>query len=323
MGYTFGIVSSMRTGFLLLGLLATASTIDARPAVAQAYAYQGRILLFQGRARSAVRLLNEAVTTLRDHPTVEPSWCLAHLAEAHALLGMKEEAKTAAKEADTLRRKESPAFHVDELRALAWVDAQDNCTSSAIDQLWAAADLAASRGQHTFEIVILGDLLRLGEQGAAERSRKLTEHVDAAWSAAIAAHAAAVLSADAVDLETAADAFRSIGSCPVAAELWAAASVARQRDGMPARATEAARHSAEMAERCEGARTQPLESVVTRFPLSRRERETVKLAASGASSAQIAAVLSISVRTVESHLYAAFAKLGVTDRNQLADVLRE
>jgi hypothetical protein len=39
------------------------------------------------------------------------------------------------------------ALHqVDQMRALAWVDAQVGLTSSAIDQLWVAADLAAARG---------------------------------------------------------------------------------------------------------------------------------------------------------------------------------
>ena len=49
------------------------------------------------------------------------------------------------------------------------------------DQLWAAMDLAASRGQRSFEIIILDDLLRLGEHEAAGRTRELAVHVDGAW----------------------------------------------------------------------------------------------------------------------------------------------
>jgi DNA-binding NarL/FixJ family response regulator len=291
--------------------------------VAQANTNRGRRLLFQGRARSAGRLLNDAAVTLRDASRPESSWCLALAAEAHALLGHLEAARAAATEAISLRRSEFAGFEVDELRALAWVDAQDDRTSSAIDQLWAAAELAASRGQRSFEIVILEDLLRLGEKKAASRSRQLAVDIDGAWSEAIAAHAGAVLSGEAVDLEAAAEAFNAIGSCLVAAELWASASAARQRDGLPARAAEAARHSTELAEKCEGARTESVGRAVARAPLSRRERETAKLAASGATNAQIAAELSVSERTVESHLYAAYAKLGITDRKQLLDALGE
>jgi DNA-binding CsgD family transcriptional regulator len=56
--------------------------------------------------------------------------------------------------------------------------------------------------------------------------------------------------------------------------------------------------------------------------LTRRERETATLAATGATNAEIAAVLTLSERTVESHLYSTFAKLGIRDRNQLAHALQ-
>ena len=234
---------------------------------ARAGAYRGRILLFQGRAGSASRRLTDAALSVRANQGVYPSWCLALAAESHALLGHHEEAREAATEAVILDRSEIQAYRPDQLRALAWVDAQSGRISSATDQLWAAADLAASRGQRSFEIIILDDLLRLGEHEAAGRTRELAVHVDGAWSAAIASHADAVLSGATVDLETAAEAFRGIGARLVAAELWATASAARQREGLTARATEAARHAKELSERCEGARTQPLEWAVADVPL--------------------------------------------------------
>jgi DNA-binding NarL/FixJ family response regulator len=303
----------------------TTGTIPNLPAhtVQTTNVYRGRLLLSQGRARRASRLLNDALVTLLDNPAIEPSWVLALAAEAEALLGQHEQARITATEAISYRRTEFLIFAVDELRALAWVDAQDGRISSAIDQLVAAADLAAARGQRVWEIMILGDLLRLGEQRVAERARQLAEKVDGAWSAAIAAHAKGVLSSKPVDLETAAEAFAVMGSSLVAAELWATASAALQREGLPARAAQAARNSAKLAEICEGVRTPPLEWVAAPLPLSRREREIAMLAAGGATSSQIATELFISVRTVESHLYAAFAKLGITDRNQLPEVFQQ
>ncbi len=150
--------------------------------VAHADVYRGRLLLFQGRSRSASRVLIDAALTLREHP-VDPSWCLALAAEAYALPGRLEETRSAATEARNLVRRGILAFEADERRALAWVDAQDGRISSAVDQLWAGADLAASRGQLSFEAVILEDLLRLGEHRAARRSLPLADQVDGAWSA--------------------------------------------------------------------------------------------------------------------------------------------
>jgi DNA-binding NarL/FixJ family response regulator len=51
--------------------------------------------------------------------------------------------------------------------------------------------------------------------------------------------------------------------------------------------------------------------------LTSRERQLVDLAARGLSNAEIADRLVLSVRTVESHLYRAMHKLGVTNRQQL------
>jgi len=52
--------------------------------------------------------------------------------------------------------------------------------------------------------------------------------------------------------------------------------------------------------------------------LSTREREVASLAARAASNKEIANSLDITERTVKAHLTAIFAKLGVTDRLQLA-----
>jgi DNA-binding NarL/FixJ family response regulator len=52
--------------------------------------------------------------------------------------------------------------------------------------------------------------------------------------------------------------------------------------------------------------------------LTQREKQVATLAAKGASNSDIAATCSISERTVKAHLSAAFDKLGVADRLQLA-----
>ena len=51
--------------------------------------------------------------------------------------------------------------------------------------------------------------------------------------------------------------------------------------------------------------------------LTARETELVVLASEGLTNTQIAERLVLSVRTVESHLYRAMQKLGVSDRRDL------
>jgi DNA-binding CsgD family transcriptional regulator len=52
-------------------------------------------------------------------------------------------------------------------------------------------------------------------------------------------------------------------------------------------------------------------------PLTPREREVVDLATRGHSDRDIAGRLHLSARTVQSHLYRAYRKLGVTGRQDL------
>ena len=55
--------------------------------------------------------------------------------------------------------------------------------------------------------------------------------------------------------------------------------------------------------------------------LTRRELEVAHLAAQGMTDREIADLLVVSVRTVESHLAAAYRKLGITSRRELRDAL--
>jgi DNA-binding NarL/FixJ family response regulator len=70
-----------------------------------------------------------------------------------------------------------------------------------------------------------------------------------------------------------------------------------------------------------GARTPALAVAVRPLPLTAREREVVELAARGLPNKDIAERLTVSVRTVEGHLYRAGLKLGVSERTTLKDVL--
>ena len=57
------------------------------------------------------------------------------------------------------------------------------------------------------------------------------------------------------------------------------------------------------------------------LPLTDREREIVMLIGAGLSNRAVAERLTLSVRTVESHIYRAMAKTGTTSRDELAALL--
>jgi len=282
--------------------------------------YRARFLLLEGKAGSAARSLKEAALGLRAEPSYG-SWCFALLAEAEALLGHQDAAAAARSESLALRANERLTVFVDERRALAWVDAQEGRLTDAMAELWAAADMALERSQRCFELIILNDLLRLGESGAAARTQQVCGVVEGLFGRAVSLHAQAVVSKRGMDLERAASSFATIGLSLMASELWAAASAAYGRERLQARSTKAAKKSYENADLCEGAKTRPAAWPDQVEPLSRRQREVAVLAAQGATNVEIAHALSLSVRTVESHLYAAFAKLGLTARDELSTAL--
>ena len=57
------------------------------------------------------------------------------------------------------------------------------------------------------------------------------------------------------------------------------------------------------------------------MPLTDREAEIVMLIGEGLSNRGIAERLTVSVRTVESHIYRAMAKTGTTSRDELAALI--
>ena len=73
---------------------------------------------------------------------------------------------------------------------------------------------------------------------------------------------------------------------------------------------------------CGGIRTPALDLAAHPLPLTVREREIANLVAAGLSNREIADRLVVSVRTVEGHLYRACIKLDISDREDLAAMIR-
>jgi ATP/maltotriose-dependent transcriptional regulator MalT len=285
----------------------------------------GRVQLMRGRPRGALQQLAAAAAALRaNDPFGCLAWCLSLKAEAHALLGQPGEAARWADEAMVRRSSGFVVFDGDAARARAWVAAVSGERPRAISQLITAADEQEGRGQPAYALFALHDALRLGARHVAARLETLAAALDGPWPAAAAAHAQGVRTGDAASLEAAADAFAALGAVVVAAEAATQASLRWRASRVLTRATAARAKATRFSNRdsqCESTFIPPLADTPRLAELTRREQEVATLACHGLSNSEIARRLVLSVRTVESHLYSAYGKLGIGDRAQLAAVL--
>jgi DNA-binding CsgD family transcriptional regulator len=283
----------------------------------------GRAALFGGRAATARRWLAEARALCREYGWGGPHRLTLHgLAMVCAWLGDIAAARAAIGELDEL-----PDFgflNTEPDLGRAWVVAAEGDLQSARDIVRAAAGRAAEAGHLSSEAWLLHDLARLGDPaGARERLMEVAARSEGDLVAAYAEHVHAATSHDPDGLAVAADRFERIGARLLAAEAATEAGHAYQRRGQPRRAAALQAQAAALAASCEGARTPALVTAAAVVPLTRREREIAVLAARGQPSRQIAERLHLSVRTVDNHLQNAYAKLGVTGRDQLAEVLAQ
>ncbi|GAA3540942.1 LuxR C-terminal-related transcriptional regulator [Nocardioides daeguensis] len=162
------------------------------------------------------------------------------------------------------------------------------------------------------EAWILHERVRMGDrEGVAARLAAL--ELDSPIATARLRLVTALDGRDGTAVVTVAEELADLGAVLAAAE--AAAEGARLLSGRPAAA--ARRRAHELAARI-GHPSTPLLVGLPADPLSHRERTVAELAADGASNAEIAERLHLSVRTVENHLSRVYAKLGVASRAGLA-----
>ncbi|WP_229878295.1 helix-turn-helix transcriptional regulator [Streptomyces humidus] len=149
------------------------------------------------------------------------------------------------------------------------------------------------------------DAVRLGAPEGAARALPA--------DGVLARHARALVRADGPALDVVAAELAERGLLLFAAEAYAQ-SARVHRDAGAART--ARTRAAALARRCQGARTPALAGLAL-GELTARQRQIVTLAAAGLSNRQIAERLTLSVRTVGNHLYAAYTRLGAADRGSL------
>jgi DNA-binding NarL/FixJ family response regulator len=181
-----------------------------------------------------------------------------------------------------------------------------------------ALDVADEPGIRPYAAAELAyDALRAGAPAreVAPRLARLRARTDSPLAAAYADHADALLARNGRGLLDAVDAFEAIGALRLACECAADAARAFADEGRE----DSARRAAARADKLHLGGPRPVLAGVDgpSIELTRREAQLVDLASRGLSNTEIAERLVLSTRTVESHLYNAMKKLGVTDRRDL------
>ena len=250
---------------------------------------------------------------------------LALQAQAAAIAGDPETAEAAAAEAQAGR---APFLRVEALwhgLGRAWVADARGESAGARRLLHQAAGECRALGQAALEGLALHHAARMGDATGAPRLAELAAQVDGALLPALARHAAALAARDPAALEGSARELEELGLALDAAEAMAESASAHADAGRAGPSRRAAAESARLARGCEGARTPALAVLAPASSragaLTRRELEVATLAARGLANEQIAERLVVSVRTVESHLYRSFAKLGIGGREELGPLM--
>jgi ATP/maltotriose-dependent transcriptional regulator MalT len=174
-----------------------------------------------------------------------------------------------------------------------------------------------------YDAVLRYEALRAGAPARSLLAAMRSTHArcDARIVDAYVAHVEARAAGDATALLETAEGFEAVGATRFACEAAAHAAEAFAAAGREDSARRAAARCRELHDPAQGGTVPAMPGLEPAgLVLTGREAQLVELAARGLSNAEIAERLVLSVRTVESHLYRAMHKLGVTDRRDLRQV---
>lgn len=296
------------------------------PAAAQAMASEilGMVALAAGDLGTALRDLPEEVDAeMASSFHVVNSFHRFHLLRAQALARCGD-ADAADRALQTARAHRHPAYVYvtsTELLAEAWLAAAHSRSSEARRLACGAADFAREHDQLAREVLCLQTAVQFDDTDVAGRLADLATRVEGPRVVIAARYAAAVQADDAGELDEVSAEFEAIGDLLAAADAAGQAATSHRRAGRAGSAMTAAERARRLARTCNGATSPAIEAASFAPPFTNREREIAVLVAQGLSNREIAEAVSLSVRTVESHIYRACGKAGVAGRAGLAGVI--
>jgi DNA-binding CsgD family transcriptional regulator len=284
---------------------------------------EAEIILATGSALDAVVHVRDAAAIL-DQLDFGGLSATAHLRLAESLaltgdtIGAADQLVLAAATEDRVLE----LFRPEQLLSKAWTHFAVGSMRLGLDALSEARSMAQTQGEGLVELHVHHSGLRLGDRGAAREVLKLACGIEGPFAAAAGQHAKAWLDSDTDGLVAAAEQFAAMGALGHAADAIAQAARQAQQSGESDTSFQLAVRGADIAADLGGLNTPALRSASPRASLTRRQRDVAGLAAEGLSSREIAERLGVGVRTIESHLDAAYRRLGVSSRAELTALLR-
>jgi DNA-binding CsgD family transcriptional regulator len=283
----------------------------------------GRAALGIGRLDAACALLNSVVRALSASGEAV-GWRYRYQILYTIALAMRGATDEAIAELADLAKRRHPSWQcVDYERELAsaWVGAAQGAVSEAITTALSAAEIARAKGQFAPEVICLQAAAQFGDGTIASRLHELAAVVEGPRAGLAARFADALHSDDGAELAAVSEEFERMGDLVAALDAAAYAARAYRRRNLRGSAYGCAARAEALAEQSGGASTPALRLVVEPLPLTAREREVVMLVGAGLSSRAVAERLTVSVRTVEGHIYQAMKKTGAASRDELIAML--
>ncbi|MHA4848101.1 LuxR C-terminal-related transcriptional regulator [Rhodococcus sp. MSC1_016] len=253
-----------------------------------------------------------------------PIWLTLSVIGLCQALGMQErtdDATEALAAAESSFGAHMASFEPDLLLARAWMLAARGEHREAIAAARKAARRAHAGSMFGVETVALHTSVRFGDRSATGRLRALTHSVDGPLVRVAAAQAHSFGMRDGHGLDRVATEFERMHAYLLAADAAAQAAIVHRRHGDDASRQLSTAAARRLAGLCPGAKTPALRALDSPSWLTPREVGIAALVVIGMTNREIAQRLTLSVRTVEGHVYRMSTKLGVDNRKSLVNRL--
>lgn len=274
-----------------------------------------------GHTDQAIRHADIAVAAYRDLGRgVYLADAKVHRGLALALAGRAEEALADLETVEAMDFADYWYFSPELFQARGWSHAAQGRRQEARADFIESAAISARSGDLTGAMTAWHACARIGfPRPALEPMKRIAKQTDSALVATRLLHVAGLANNSADALQQASETFEALDAHLLAGEAAASAAKVLKHHGST-RAAEAWMRRATALLRLQNG---PINPVLRHRPaadLTASEADTARLAAQGLSNAEIAQMLSLSIRTVENRLQRVYVKLGVNGRRELANL---